>query len=340
MLNSATLSNLTRQLSCMSLNAEQANPPCEYNHIFLGIGLWSAIEHLTTGLPVDVMPMLLSATLQRAKILCQKPETESKLIILIADSMAVAEGAAVEEVALRVEQYQQALLSLLELLNMLPHTEIILSSQLIEDSNYQEMLKEIEAHEVSTQLQIHDALHYRYIVTQVTITEYLHRYAQVGTKVGWIDKKSTPSLLTSNSAEGIPNWNELKFDLYYKKMFPESQMVFLYTQAGIKFKSQGRDAVIEEACPYTAFPSWKRYLVLAEQPTQRVKEVFPVNKGVARKWKDVITACENLKGTCPGLLPNVLPEDYVHAQNDVVNTEKVLDYWVNHKTSSSVSRKI
>lgn len=77
-----------KDLSLVTYNSgslKASNPG--HSHIYVGIGLWSKRNHLSEGLPVDVMHMLLAAKL------VQVTHTNAKVVILIADSMAIREGA-------------------------------------------------------------------------------------------------------------------------------------------------------------------------------------------------------------------------------------------------------
>src|ERR1700733_12668748 len=91
---------LTQGLSLLTYNGDNIITPKDNQlNIFMGIGLWSVRDGLSEGLPIDVMQMLLSATMMRSQILEANRGKSSKIIVLIADSMAVREGADKERVS-------------------------------------------------------------------------------------------------------------------------------------------------------------------------------------------------------------------------------------------------
>jgi hypothetical protein len=61
---------LSQGLSLLTYNGNNIVTPRD-NHlnIFMGIGLWSVRDGLSEGLPIDIMQMLLSATIMRSQIL-------------------------------------------------------------------------------------------------------------------------------------------------------------------------------------------------------------------------------------------------------------------------------
>ena len=122
---------LSQGLSLLTYNGDNMVTPKDNRlNIFIGIGLWSKKEGLSEGLPIDVMQMLLSATIMRAKIMEANPEKSSKVIILIADSMAVREGADRENISQIIKTYKRSLEPLLDMLNIKESSEIVLSSAL------------------------------------------------------------------------------------------------------------------------------------------------------------------------------------------------------------------
>ncbi len=122
---------LNQSLSLLTYNGNSIITPKDNQlNIYMGIGLWSVRDGLSEGLPIDVMQMLLSATIMRSKIMEANSGNSSKVIVLIADSMAVREGAKKEKVSQLVQIYKKSLEPLLDLLNIKECSKIILSSDL------------------------------------------------------------------------------------------------------------------------------------------------------------------------------------------------------------------
>ena len=59
----------------------------------MGIGLWSKKDGLSIGLPVDIMQMLIPARFFQQEFAKSNPGKSPKVYLLIADSMAIDEGA-------------------------------------------------------------------------------------------------------------------------------------------------------------------------------------------------------------------------------------------------------
>lgn len=152
---------LSQGLSLLTYNGDNVIIPKDNQlNIFMGIGLWSVKDGLSEGLPIDVMRMLLSATIMRSQIMEVNLGKSSKVILLIADSMAVREGADQEKVSELLKIYKRSLEPLLDLINIKESSEIILSSQLESCSQYQEVLESIESTRIIKQLKVEDETHY------------------------------------------------------------------------------------------------------------------------------------------------------------------------------------
>lgn len=114
---------LSRSLTLSTFNGDKLDiEKIIKPNIYMGIGMWSFIKNdLSLALPVDVMQMLMPATILRT-LISERTHKNSELIILIADSMAVAEGASHTEVNRLTKQYIASLKEMLVLLNMWQYT--------------------------------------------------------------------------------------------------------------------------------------------------------------------------------------------------------------------------
>jgi len=139
---------MSQQLSKATYNGQDIQPNLNRPNICMGIGMWSAKDKLSIGLPVDVMQMLLAATILSGQIAETHPGTRPKLIILIADGMAIREGADPAEVKDLVAKYQKCLESLLNLLKMQESSQLLLASQVEGLTEYQTVLDEGSAKEL------------------------------------------------------------------------------------------------------------------------------------------------------------------------------------------------
>jgi hypothetical protein len=308
--------------------------PKDNPNIFMGIGLWSVKNGLSEGLPIDVMHMLLSATVMRAKIMEENPGKSSKVILLIADSMAIREGADKNKVSQLVQIYKKSLEPLLDLLKIKDSYEIILSSDLENRIQYKKTLESIKNSPIVKQLKIDDPIHYKYIRTQTTITHYMNQYENVGIKLGWLCAESSQQLKGQVSAQSLKHWDELKFDRWYQEICKNSTLECLYTKPGLKQPSQGKQVSVIEGCPYTAYPQDKYYTIQTQQEKD-IKTICPLQKRVCTQWIDVALVCSNLmqKGLVKS---NLLPADCIKERNQVATVYNMLKYWTNYPAPKKI----
>lgn len=290
-------------------------------NIFVGIGLWSKVHKLSIGLPVDVIKMLLTAAVLRAKMMDADPGKRSTVILLIADSMAIHEGAAEEGIKERVakitEVYKRGLRSLLHQLNLGDSSLIILSSELERSKHYQTALKYVTDSPVVQTLQTEDPEHCAYIRTQTAITRYMHQYGHAGIKVGWIFSKALREQLSSKAL-----WDELKFDELCKIICPDLKMQYLYARAGLKKLKSGKQVKFEESCPYTAFSGYLRSLVLSNAKIEKI------GSQVGRHWQGVAEYCLRLK-QANIVSSTLIEDDRIHPSNQVATVYNLLNHWAN-----------
>lgn len=318
---------LTQGLSLLTYNGNKITTPKDQLNIFMGIGLWSVRDRLSEGLPVDVMLMLLSATIMRSQIREANRGKSSKVIILIADSMAVREGADKEKVSQLVRIYKKSLEALLDLLNIKESSDIILSSELESSKQYEEALESVEDSSIVKQLKIEDETHYAYIRTQTAITRYMNKYGHVGIKVGWICAESSKQLNDRVSPQFLKQWDELKFDRWCGAIFRDSTMQYLYAKAGLKQPGYDKGVSVSEGCPYTAYPGDQRYIVQT-QNKRDIKTICPIQKRVATHWKGVAEVCSSL---IQAHLVNsaLLPEDCIKKSNAIATVYNMLNHLAN-----------
>lgn len=308
-------SSISTNLSKVTYNGDEINPKEDRPNLYLGIGLWSAVKKLSKALPIDVMQMLISATLMRQKIIEAYPEKSPSIVILIADSMAVREAerenAEPEKVRDVVEIYKKTLEPLLELLKIKNCTEVILSSDLERENKYQNSVELVKESENIKRI---DEDHYNYALSQTAITHYMNRHKLVGVKVGWIRKDSLKHL-SENNYQRLESWDELKFDKLYNNVIPDSGIQYLYAKAGLKVvKNNAR-----EACPYTAYAEEGRYIA----PTT----ILTLPKSISIHWKDVDKACLCLIEKKLAK-EDLLPKNCLVKNNDRLTARNMLNYWL------------
>jgi len=326
---------LSHGLSLLTYNGETiATPKDKQLNIFMGLGLWSHKDGLSEGLPVDVMQMLLSATIMRSQIMGANLGKSSKVIILIADSMAVREGSkpredsmaageesVKEEVVQIVTIYKKSLEPLLDLLNIKGSSEIILSSELECCSQYQDLLKSVENSGIVKQLKKEN---YDYVCTQTAITRYMNRHRQAGIKVGWINSESASQLKGRVSVQSLKKWDELMFDQWCEVICEEPTMQYLYAKAGLKQSGKGKK--MSESCPYLAYPKHRRYTIQT-QDRKEIKTICP-HKRVVDHWRGVAEVCSSL-AQAQLVHPMLLPEEYINERDAIATVHNMLNHWVN-----------
>ena len=316
-------------LSILTYNGQNiATPKDNHLNIFMGIGLWSAKDGLTEGLPVDVMQMLLSAAMVRSQILQANLGASSKIIVLIADSMAVGEGADTDRVLQIVQIYKKSLEPLLDLLKIKESAQIVLSSELESCDQYQKVLVSVDNSQIIQQLKVDDEVHYDYVRTQTAIIRYMNTQEDVGVKVGWMCKPSSTQVLQDRgSAQLLQKWDELKFDRWGEEICEGSSMQYIYTKAGLKQSGNEKSVSVSEGCPYTAYPKDRRYIVQIHDKKD-IKTICAIQKRVAEQWKGVAEVCSSLVKA--GLVHRMLlPDDCIQTGNHKATVYKMLNHWVN-----------
>lgn len=333
-MNINTKEILAQGLSLLTYNGNSIKTPKDNQlNIFMGIGLWSVRDGLSEGLPIDVMQMLLSATMMRSQILEANRGKSSKIILLIADSMAVREGADKEKVLQLIKIYKRSLEPLLDLLNLKESSEIILSSELESCSRYQEVLESVENSRIVKQLKIKDEAHYAYVRTQTAIARYMNTYGHAGIKVGWMCRDSSKQLKERGSAESLKHWDELKFDRWCEEIYKDSTMQYMYAKAGLKQAGKKKNISVSEGCPYTAYSKDQRYIVQT-QDKKDIKTICPIQKKVGAQWKGVAEVCSSLIQA--RLVHSVLlPEDCINKSNALATVYNMLNHWANPPKLSS-----
>lgn len=323
--------SLAQSLACLAYNGRSLEVPKDKKlNIYMGIGLWSARDGLSNNLPVDIMQMLLSAAVLKSQIREANPEKPSKIILLIADSMAIREGADRHKVAQIVAVYQRAIAHLLSLLNLHECTEIILSSDLEAMDKFRQTHQLIESSDVIKSYP--DEISRNYVCTQTAITHYFHTHRDVGVKVGWIMQSSSQKLKDPVIDE-LP-WDELKFDRLHQMICRTSTIQCLYAKAGLKQKRTGQEIQMLEGCPYTAYEKDFRMVVHLEQKKESMEASLPmkslqaVKRRIAKQWKGVAEVCSALK-TMQLVSDGLFPASCVVKNNDVLTICRILDHWSN-----------
>jgi len=319
---------LSQGLSLLTYNGNRiVTPKDNHLNIFMGIGLWSVRNGLSEGLPVDVMQMLLSAAIMRSQIIEANQGQSSKIILLIADSMAIREGADKEKTDQIIQIYKKSLEPLLYLLNIKESSEIILSSELESSGAYREVLESVENSPILKQLKEEDKIHYAYIRTQTAITRYMNTHGQAGIKVGWICAESSKQLHGRATAQSLKQWDELKFDRWCEEICEDSKIQYLYAKAGLKQSGHAKSISVSEGCPYTAYALDRRYSINTKGKAD-IKTICPIQKRVATHWKGIAEVCSTLiqarLAHCA-----LLPEDCIKKNNAIGTVYTMLNHWTN-----------
>ncbi len=327
-MNVSINNSLQQDLCLLTYNGNDIQIPQDGRlNLFMGIGLWSVKDGLSKGLPVDIMQMLLTAAIMRLQIKEAHPEKPSKVILLIADSMAVQEGAEKEKVSQLILLYKKSLEPLLELLKLKNDVEILLSSDLANSSDYEASLASVEESPLLTTLRTEDKAHYAYMRTQIAITYYMHKYRQVGIKIGWICTDSSKLLKVHLTPHYLKQWDELKFDRWCEIVCQDSTMQYLYAKAGLKQSGCHKQISVSEGCPYTAYDKDRRYIIQT-QNKQEIKTICPLQKRVASHWNGIASLCSRLIQE-RAVDSRLLPEDCIKKSNAVLTVYNMLNHWAN-----------
>lgn len=320
-----TLNNILSQgLDVITYNSNKIKIPKDKPHIYMGIGLYSKRDGLSEALPIDVMQMLLPAKMMSLQIKEANLGKPSRVIILIADSMAIREGAKQEQVSKLTEIYKKSLMCLLDLLDMTDDSEIVLSSELEKCTEYQKTFKSIENSEPVRLLKIKDPAHCAYIISQTANTICMNEYRNVGIKVGWIRAESNKQLNSCVSPESLKSWDELSFDLRCGAIRPDLKIQYLYTRAGLNQSRRGKYTNVSEGCPYTAYHG-ARYVV---RPGDKgnIITTYRLQKRVSKPWRRLAEVCWSLMQE--NVVSNtLLPKDCIQKNHAIATVYNMLNHW-------------
>jgi len=167
----------------------------------MGIGIWSNENGLSEGLPLDVIQMLATERILKAQMDELKPSKPFKCLLLIADSMAIREGAAIYHVTQRINDYLKKLHVLLNKLDLKDSTAVVLSSEIEGSEEFQKIESLIAQTDLMKYHWTKDKVHSAYMQAQTAITHYIHACRDVGFKIGWLKIESSKCL----NQEGIKN---------------------------------------------------------------------------------------------------------------------------------------
>jgi hypothetical protein len=284
------------------------------SNIYMGLGLWSKKNGLSQGLPVDVMQMLLPAAVLRQAMLEAHPLCDSRIIILIAESMAIREGANRDQVSKIVELYKKSLERLLEMLNIRQCTEIVLTSSIEQTTDFEAIRTSLEGKKTVKEMRRKDPDHCIYQITQTAMSYYMHLNQNVGIKVGW-------------SLNKAGSWDEPRFDKVYAKIFPESNLKYLYVKAGVKLIN----ADWRGGCPYTAFKDDSSCIVQIEGDA-KIDRSYCDQALVKNHWKGVAKLCSDL-ATASFVNASILPEDCIR-EDDISTIHRLLNHWAKGRSIS------
>lgn len=317
--NNENVESCDRLLSLTTYNHQDINVSRTLCNIKVGLGMWSRRYGLSEGLPIDVIQMLLSAAAMRHKIIMANPGRDSKIYILIADSLAFEEGANPNKLNIVQNAYIDAINKILRLLKIDKHTEIILSSTLVHKVEFQQLVQELRTHTLFDK-EVADGDHFHYMLQQTALTQFFHTHYQVGVKLGWIYKSTRVLLKTFAPAS---KWDEYFFDYTHRTIFGNvNTLQYLYAKAGIKQTNEGQ---AEETVPYIGFK--KDYRLFLTEPVTRISKI---PKMVVTHWTGIANACKAMADV--GLFgKELIPESIFHPRNNVATILNFINHLQNAK---------
>jgi hypothetical protein len=322
-------------LQRLTFNHDQINlASIKETNIFLGIGLWSKKDGLSIGLPVDVIQMLLAAKCLQAQVKEKNHRLQSNVILLIADSMAIHEGANPDKVDQIVKIYKKCLEPWINLLHLSSCHEILLSSELEKKEEFIHTLTKVQENRIAKQLKTNDPDHYAYVHTECAHTLFLNRYYSVGIKLGWICE-SSKKFICSASPESLTHWDELKFDKWTQKICQnDCTMQFLYARAGLKNTKTAHQTQVSEGPPYTAFAKDRRYIMQVATPI--TINICSLEKKISSHWRGIAEICNGLIRA--GLVDEkLLRGDCIKKSNERATVTNLLNHWINVPTKPVIT---
>jgi len=168
----------------------------EVDALYFGIGLCNGIPMLSTGLPVDVLSMILTSE-----------QIDAEKHILIADTHAITNGFDAYSVVRLAGQYQETLQRAIENMSF-SRWQVVRASEIDQSQAYMDILRTIEAS--------HD-----YIKRELADMHWFNHEHGVNLKVGW-------------ALNGSKNSDETAFDAEFQRQFGEL-LSFIYVVPGRTF---------------------------------------------------------------------------------------------------------
>lgn len=168
----------------------------EVHALYLGVGLCNGVPILSTGLPIDVLSMILVSE-----------QIGASKHILVADTHAIINGFSAEAIDRLAGQHQEKLQRAIENMGF-AQWQIMRASEIDHTSTYSDVLMTIKAS--------HD-----YIKRELADMCWFSRERDVNLKVGW-------------ALNGSKNSDEKSFDLEFQRQFGDS-LGFVYVVPGRTF---------------------------------------------------------------------------------------------------------
>ena len=265
---------LSSLMSGITYNYDQINfiNGVQKGNLVLGVGLWSNVNKLSTGLPIDVLNVLLPSRVLLEKMHAVEPK--AKLLIILADNFALKLGAEERALSSMVKTYKTQLNVLLKYLKMDDKSQIISASEIQDTMDY----KKIEEYVInnmqnSTGLSSDESYLY-YLSAQTAIIRYVYEKLDVGIKISWIDLKSIKSLKEMDPYHVLKQWDELKFDALYNQVFQDNSLQYLYTKCGIGGILQRNGEIqVEYTPPYYSGSRHIKYMLGNTKSVEHINDI-------------------------------------------------------------------
>jgi len=224
------------------------------NGVFFGVGIGTS-RGISQGVPFDVMGMILEAE-------GIKRRNNSEVTVLVADEHAKVNGFSL----VQIEEVSGETKALIEnITNSMGFADwnFVLGSEIMRDGQYREIFSNLSDIDNS------------YIRKQLTDVQWFNQERGVGVKLGWRS-------LECARDEGF-------FDRKFQEFFPDSNMEFVYTEAGKLLSGQ-------EAAPYFCTNTFDRLVLTPnEDISSKVKRA---SKRVTRKyWSNIVSVYERMVDT-------------------------------------------
>lgn len=220
-------------------------------NVFVGFGLWSKSHGLTTGLPIDILGMIITADQIRNQL-----DKTGTIYIYVADNLALEARTDNPDILEEdiITKRDQIIQRTNELCTWLHIENVVIedSRALTNSPTYQEIVRAVKASHSNSRIPELEPTTENYVLKQTALIGFYQSERNCAAKISWcFDEKIIPNESTQIIQKGLANKNfdELWFDAFYQLYLGQSHPIgFIYTHPGISLEKSTKNT----CAPYFA----------------------------------------------------------------------------------------